>query len=223
MQKIIIRYLGYALIVMVITTALLSLAYWSPGSMRFDHYVPDLNVVTSEFSPVEVLQNILLLWSAAAFGWIALRDRLRRPLAIVFVALFATFLVRELDFFLDFYLIDNLWQVLGAIILSVALVYVGRDRERLEQAWRRSWPSAGLAMIFGGLILLIPYAQIIGHEPLWQSVMGDNFVRVVKVIVEEFVELGAYGIIAIGSAEFLYAWSRLPRTRTLHSQRRRKK
>jgi len=222
MQKIIIRYLGYALVVMAVTTALLGLAYWVPGSMQFDRLVPGIDVPTSEFSPIELLQIILLLGSAAAFGWIALRDRLRRPLSLAIAALFLTCLVRELDFFLDFYLIDNLWQVLVAVILSVTLVYIGRHRERIEQAWRRSWPSAGLAMIIGGFILLIPYAQLVGHEALWQSIMGDGYVRVVKVIVEEFVELGAYGLIAIGSAEFLYAWSRLPRTRTLHSQRRRK-
>jgi hypothetical protein len=222
MQKIIIRYLGYALLVMAVTSAMLGLAYWLPGSMQFDRLVPGINVLTSEFSPVELLQNVLLLWCLAAFGWIALRDRLRRPLTVAFAAMFGVFLVRELDFFLDFYVIDNLWQVLCAVILSVALVYMGRHRERLEQGWRRSWPSAGLALILGGVILLLPYAQLIGHGPLWQAIMGDNYVRVVKVIVEEFIELGAYGLMAIGSAEFLYAWSRLPRTRTLHSQRRRK-
>jgi hypothetical protein len=222
MQKIIIRYLGYALLVMVVTSAMLGLAYWLPGSLQFDRLVPGINVRTSEFSPVELLQNVLLLWCLAAFGWIALRDRLRRPLTVAFAAMFGVFLVRELDFFLDFYVIDNLWQVLCAVILSVALVYIGRHRERLEQGWRRSWPSAGLALILGGVILLLPYAQLIGHGALWESIMGDNYLRVVKVIVEEFIELGAYGLMAIGSAEFLYAWSRLPRTRTLHSQRRRK-
>ena len=222
MQKILIRYFAYALAVMVVTVILLGLARWVPGSLQFDRTVSGIAARTSEFSPIELLQNLLLLWCVAAFGWIALRDRLRRALAVACAALFGVCLVRELDFFLDFYLVDNLWQVLGAIILSVALVYIGRHREKLEQGWRRSWPSAGLALILGGLILLFPYAQLIGHGALWQGIMGDNYVRVVKVIVEEFIELGAYGLMAIGSAEFLYAWSRLPRTRTLHSQRRHK-
>ena len=222
MQKIIIRYLAYALAVALVTSALLGFAHWFPDSMHFARLVPGINDPTSEFSPIELLQVVLLLGSACAFGWVALRDRLRRPLALAIAALFLACLVRELDFFLDFYLIPNLWQVLAAVILSVALVYIGRHRERIEQAWRRSWPSAGLAMIIGGFILLIPYAQLIGLEPMWKSVMGDGYVPVVKVIVEEFIELGAYGLLAIGSAEFLYAWSRLPRTRTLHSQRRRK-
>jgi hypothetical protein len=222
MQKVFIRYLLYALVVMLVTSSLLALAYILPGSLQFDRMVPGINVPTSEFSPVELLQNLLLLGCSGVFCWIALRDRLRRPMAVAIAAMFGACLIRELDFFLDFYLIDNLWQVLCALILTVALVYVGRNRDRFVQGWRRSWPSAGLALIIGGLILLVPYAQLMGHGPLWQNMMGDNYVRVVKVITEELIELGAYAMMAIGSAEFLYAWSRLPRTRTLHSQRRRK-
>jgi len=222
MQKVFIRYLLYALVVMLVTSSLLALAYVLPGSLQFDRMVPGIDVPTSEFSPVELLQSLLLFGCSGVFCWIALRYRLRRPMAVAIAAMFGACLIRELDFFLDFYLIDNLWQVLCALILTVALVYVGRNRDRFVQGWRRSWPSAGLALIIGGLILLVPYAQLMGHGPLWQNMMGDNYVRVVKVITEELIELGAYAMMAIGSAEFLYAWSRLPRTRTLHSQRRRK-
>ena len=80
MQKIIIRYLGYALLVMAVTSAMLGLAYWLPGSLQFDRLVPGINVLTSEFSPVELLQNVLLLWCLAAFGWIALRQYVLRIL-----------------------------------------------------------------------------------------------------------------------------------------------
>ena len=49
MRKIIIRYLGYALLVMAVTSAMLGLAYWLPGSLQFDRLVPGINVLTSEF------------------------------------------------------------------------------------------------------------------------------------------------------------------------------
>jgi hypothetical protein len=149
------------------------------------------------------------------FGWIASRDRLRRPMAISFAALFTAFFIRELDFFLDFYVLDNLWQVLCAVVLSVAWVYCVRNKHRYVQGWRRSWPSAGLALIIGGIILLLPFAQVVGHQGMWMTILGDDYQRVVKVAVEEFVELGAYAIITIGTLEFLYTWSRLPRTRNI--------
>jgi multisubunit Na+/H+ antiporter MnhB subunit len=221
MRKILIRYFLYALAVLAGSFGLLILAYFEPEVMRFNKLGTAGARASSESSPIELLQNLLLIASAGIFGWIAYRDRLRRPMALAFVGLYCVFLIRELDYYLDFYAADNLWQVLSALILSVLVVYLGRSRERLSQGWRRSWPSAGLALIFGGLIILIPYAQLMGHEPFWQSIMGDEYVRAAKIITEELIELGGYTLITIGSGEFLYAWSRLPRTRKLHERRRK--
>jgi hypothetical protein len=204
------------------TAAILGVAVRMPGGLLFEQPVAGMGIPTSEFSPVEMLQNLMLLFCAGSFAWIAGRDRLRRPMAAGFCALFLACLIRELDFFLDYYVVDNLWQVLCAVLLSVALVYVVRNRHRFAQGWRRSWPSAGLAMIIGGFILLIPFAQLIGHQVLWQEIMGDDYVRLIKVAVEEIVELGAYVMITIGAVEFLYAWSRLPRTRNLDARPRRR-
>jgi len=221
MRKVFFRYLGYALFVMTITTGMLAIARHTQGGLRFDYLPLATGVRTSEFSAVELTQNLLLIFSGGLFVWVAVRDRLRRPMAVGFVALFGLCLIRELDYFLDFYVIDNLWQVLGGLLLSAVLVYIARNLDRFVQGWRRSWPSAGLAIIIGGFILLLPYAQLIGHGPLWHDIMGDSYDRVFKVIVEEFMELGAYMLITVGSIEFLYAWSRLPRTRNLHKRRRR--
>jgi hypothetical protein len=220
-QRNLLRFLLYALGVTGLTLALLTYAHFFPENMRFNQPVPGFRYGTSEFSPVELLQNVMLLYCALTFVFIAARDRLRRPLAVGLAALFGACLIRELDFFLDLYGVDNLWQVLTAIILSTAVVYIGRHWHRFMQGWRRTWPSAGLALIIGGFIILVPYAQLIGHEPLWQALMGDDYRHVTKVIAEEFIELGAYILITIGTLEFVYAWSRLPRTGVLHDRRRR--
>jgi hypothetical protein len=222
MKKVFLRYLAYALGVVAGTVAILLLAEYLPGGLQFERTIAGIDIPTSELSPVELLQNLLLLFCAGTFAWIALRDRLRRPMAVGFSTLFLVFLIRELDFFLDFFLLDNLWQVLCALLLSVTVVYGARNHHRYVQGWRRSWPSAGLALIIGGVILLIPFAQLIGHEELWQSILGEDYVRVVKVASEEFIELGAYAMITIGTIEFLYAWSRLPRTRNIDARPRRR-
>jgi hypothetical protein len=222
MRKVFLRYLSYALGITAGTILILLLAVRLPGGLQFERTIADIPVLTSELSPVELLQNLLLLFCAGAFGWIAVRDRLRRPMAVGFSVLWLVFLIRELDFFLDFFMLDNLWQVLSAVLLSVGGVYCARNRERYVQGWRRSWPSAGLALIIGGLILLIPFAQLIGHQVLWETILGEDYVRVVKVATEEFIELGAYAIITIGTIEFLYSWSRLPRTRSIDARAKKK-
>jgi hypothetical protein len=222
MRKVFLRYLAYAFGVFAGMVLLMLMAWRLPGGLQFERELTASGITTSELSPIELLQNLLLLFCSGVFGWIASRDRLRRPMAVSVAALFAVFLVRELDFFLDFYLLDNLWQVLCALIASVAGVFCIRNRSRYTQGWRRSWPSAGLALIMGGLILLLPFAQLIGHEEFWRLILGDNYIRVVKVATEEIVELGAYAIITIGTIEFFYSWSRLPRTRNLHARPRQR-
>ena len=207
------RFLAYALATFVIIVLMLSIADRIPDGLDFEHTVEGITAPTSEFSPVEILQNLLLLTAAGCFLWVAWIDRLRRPMAASVAALMLACLIRELDFFLDFYLVDNLWQALCVVLISATLVYGMRNRQRFVQGWKRSWPSAGLALILGGFIMLVAYAQLVGHAPLWQAVLAENYLRVVKVAAEEFVELGAYILIMIGTVEFLWAWSRLPRKR----------
>jgi len=183
-------------------------------------------VGTSEFSPLEQFQHACLLACIGVFLWIAARDRLRRPMALGWATLFGVFLIRELDYVFDQILVDNLWQVSCAVLLAFSGVYLFRHRQRFANGWRRSWPSAGLGMVLAGLLLLIPFTQIVVSSELWSAVMEDDYRQSVKVAAEELMELGAYLIILIGSVEFLYSWSRLPQTKligALPKQRPRKK
>jgi len=211
MRKTFFRFLFYAVCMAAVAYSMLYLS-------RGDALWLDVQVgskVTSEFSPVEQLQHACLLACACIFLWIASRDRLRRPMAIGWTALFSMFLIRELDFVFDLYLVDNLWQVGFAIVLAFTLAYLVIQRERFALGWRRSWPSAGLGILLAGILLLIPYTQILVSNQLWGEVMDDRYVLAAKAAAEEFMELGAYLIMLTGSVEFLYSWSRLPQTRLL--------
>ena len=172
-------------------------------------------ISTSEFSPLEQLQHACLAACIIIFLWIASRDRLRRPMAVGWATLFGLFLIRELDYVFDQILVDNLWQVSCAVLLAFSGVYLFRHRQRFAMGWRRSWPSAGLGMVLAGLLLLIPFTQIVVSSELWSVVMEGSYRQAVKVAVEELMELGAYLIILIGSVEFLYSWSRLPQTKLI--------
>ena len=224
MLKVLLRYFAYATLIAGAAAGLLWVALRWPGGLLLNFVVGEEDTLgTSEFSPVEQLQHLLLLLSAGIFAWVAIRDRLRRPMCVGFIALFLIGFIRELDFFLDRYATDNLWQVLCTIVLALATVYIYRHRKRYLIGWRRTWPSVGLAIIFGGMLLLVPYSLIVGNESLWQAIMGDAYARVAKMAAEEFIELGGYLLIFIGSIEFLYTWVRLPETRSLNTRPRRRK
>jgi len=214
MKRVSLRFFAYAVTVFLVMVLVLTVASRLPNGLGFERTLGSVLAPTSELSPIELLQNALLVLAAGCFGWVAARDRLRRPMAMSLATVMLACLIRELDYFLDFYVVDNLWQVLCVLLISFAVVYGLRNRDTFVQGWKRSWPSAGLAMVLGGFILLIPYAQLVGHEALWRGILADDYVRVVKVAAEEFVELGAYILIALGTVEFVWAWSRLPRKRT---------
>ena len=113
------------------------------------------------------------------------------------------FFVRELDFFLD-RIADNLWQVLIAIPAALGIVYIYRHRRRFRIAWGRVWPSPGLAILFSGAIVMFAFVQFVSNENLWMAILGEHYRRVVKLSVEEFMELAAYYLWLIGTIEYTY-------------------
>ena len=115
-----------------------------PGSLRLHVLVnPGDQYGTSEFSPVELIQPLIIGVCAALMAWVARYCPSQRPIAIPFGGLALVFLIRECDYFLDRHLADNLWQVLVSIICAFVIVYIYRVRKRLRIAWGRVWPSPG--------------------------------------------------------------------------------
>jgi len=208
----IFRFLAYAVLVGAVSLLTVRLAVMVPagGSVTANELVAEV-------------QLALLMICAGIFGWVALRDRLRRPLALAFVALFGFGLIRELQDLLDRMVTDNFWQASAALLLTVASVYLYRHSGRLVAGWQRSWPSAGLAILLAGLMLLILFVQVLAAPALWKTILGTGYTRSAVRLFAELASLGAYLVILVGSLEFLYAWSRLPQTREMDRPRRRRR
>ena len=62
-------------------------------------------------------------------------------MAFLFGGMALVFLIRELDYFLDRFVADNLWQVLIAIVGALIMAYTYRHIRRLRIALARIWPS----------------------------------------------------------------------------------
>ncbi len=215
------RFGVYTVLVAFVAYAVYWAAINDPDGLRLAvNPAADPSQVTSEFSLLEGLHNAALIVCAAIFGWVAARDRLRRPLGIACASVFLVGLVRECDFQLDLYAADNVWQVIAALIIAVSGVYLARHRRRLVSGWQRSWPSAGLAIVIAGCLILVPVAQALGQKELWQATLGESYSVAAVIAFEELAELGGYLLLLVGSIEFLYTWSRLPKTRELDRPRR---
>ena len=199
-----LRYPLYFFGVALVTWLLTRLEIWSPGSLRL-HILNEGDVYgTSEYSPIELIQPLILAVCTLLMVWISRIYPPQRTLARVFGGLAIIFFVRELDYFFDRFLVDNLWQVLIVITGAILIVYAARNRRRLRIALIRIWPSTGLALLFAGAVILFAFVSLVGHEPLWQSILGGDYKRVIKLAVEEFIELIGYFLFLIGSIEYAY-------------------
>jgi len=199
------RYVLYFFGIASLTALLVHLEVSNPGTLRMHEYVADGDVYgTSEFSAVEIIQLVLLLVCGMMMGWVAQHSNTQRPLAILFGGLVLIFLIRELHYFFDQYIVDNLWQVLVGISGALLIAYCYRHLKRLNIALARIWPSPGLTLIFAGAVILFAYSILVGHEPLWQAMLGDAYARIIKLAVEEFIELIGYRLWLIGTIEYVY-------------------
>jgi hypothetical protein len=222
------RYLAYFLGITIFTLLLTQLEVEFPGSLKLHVMVnPSDQFGTSEFSPIEIIQPIIVAVCGALMLWVANYCPSQRPIAIPFGGLALVFMIRELDYFLDRFLVDNLWQVLIGFPAAFVIVYVYRLRKRLKIAWVRIWPSPGMALLFAGAVVLFGFVQFVGHEPLWMSLLGEHYQRVAKLAAEEFIELIGYLLWLIGTIEYTYEARAIafkqpkPLAQRLREQRRR--
>jgi len=223
------RYLVYFVTVAFVTWALAQMEIASPGSLKL-HVVPSPTDIygTSEYSPVEIIQAIILAVCGVIMAWVARYCPSQRPIAFTFGGMALIFLIRECDYFLDRFVADNLWQVLVAVFSALLIAYVFRHVKRLQIGLARVWPSPGLTFLFAGALVLFAFIPLVGHEPLWQSILGVEYQRVIKLAIEEFIELMGYYLWMIGTIEYAFQAraiayrAPLPAAQRRRQQRRRR-
>lgn len=200
-----LRYLLYFTAIAFVTWALTQMEIASPGSLKLHIMLSETDVFgTSEYSPVEIIQAIILGVCAIIMIWVARNCPTQRPIAIPLSGLALAFLIRESDYFLDRLIGDNFWQVLIVILAALTIAYTYRSRRRLQIALARIWPSPGITLLFAGAVILFAFVRLVGHEPLWMSILGDDYKRIIKLAVEEFIELLGYFLWIIGTIEYAF-------------------
>lgn len=188
-----------------VTWALTAMEIASPGSLKLHIVLSESDRFgTSEYSPIEIIQAIILGACGVIMWWVARYCPTQRPVAILFGGMALAFLIRELDYFLDRFVADNFWQVVIAVVGSLVIAYTLRHLKRLQIALGRIWPSPGLTLLFAGAVILFAFVRLVGHEPLWMSILGDDYRRIIKLAVEEFIELIGYFLWMIGTIEYAF-------------------
>ena len=200
-----IRYLLYFVAITFITWALTQMEIASPGSLKLHVLLSGGDQFgSSEFSPVEIIQDIILGTCGAVMWWVARYCPSQRPIAVPLGGVALAYLIRELDSFLDHFIVGNLRQVIIVVIAALLIVYILRNRRRLQIALARIWPSPGLTLLFAGAVIVFAFVRLVGDEVLWMALLDDDYRKVIKLAVEEFIELLGYFLWMIGTIEYAF-------------------
>ena len=199
------RYVFYFLGIALFTWLLVMLEITSPGSLKLHVFTgPGDTLGTSEYSPIEFIQLGILVICGLLYAWVAKYCISQRPIAFLFGGTALAFIISESDYFLDRFVADNFWQLLMGSVAALVIVYTYRHRRRFRIAWLRMWPSPGLTLLFAGAVINFAFVRLVGHEPLWMAILGDDYQRIVTLAVEEFIELLGYYLWLIGTIEYTY-------------------
>ena len=160
--------------------------------------------VYGEDSVTELLHDTFAFLSAVILFIAATQTKALKPAAITLATLLSMMLVREFDEVLDTHVFDGAWQliVLGIIISST--IYIRRLAYPFKDSLLKYANTSSAGIFLSGLLVVIVFSRLIGRGVFWQSVMGENYLRVVKNIAEEGTELLGYTLLLIAAIEFLW-------------------
>lgn len=161
-------------------------------------------VVFKEGGPIEWSQFVALSLASLAFCTSALARARLQDLSILLALFTSAAAMRELDSPLAT-LIPYLGWKLPVVLLAVtAATLTWRRRPAMETQLRRFLAYRSFPLLWAGFVVAIPFAQLVGHDELLRLVMGDDYTRDYKRVIEETTELLGYTLILIGSIEFLW-------------------
>ncbi len=149
---------------------------------------------------IEWVQVLILLGAIFMFF---LTGALNKAVRIVFAVLFCFTvfaLIRELDALLDSLVPFVGWKFGYLSLAFMAFLLFRHWRDFLNQLRILLSSRAGV-ILWAGFIVAVPIGQLIGDSQFLESLMGDDYSRDYKRVIEEILELIGYLLVIISSIE----------------------
>jgi len=156
-----------------------------------------------EHGPLQWIQFVVLFIAALMMAIGARRLPSYRELLWVLACMLAFAAVREQDDLLDKTIPFLGWKVAGIFVVLAFGVMLSRKAAFMEQLATYG-PTAAFAIFWAGLIVAVPVAQLMGHGPFLEILLGYDYNRTYKAALEESGEMVGYMLLVAGSIETLY-------------------
>lgn len=196
MLSVAVRFGVYSLAVLACTASLPSL-----GSSRGIDFF-------RENGTLENAQAAILAVSAALFLWAARRVPEWKVCFWICAICAAVAFARELDSVFGAIIPHVGWAVPAAVIVAVGGRPVWKNRGKLKHELPPFLSHRVFALAWAGFIVAVPFAQLLGHGDFLEMLMGDDYHRHYKRVIEEITETMGYMLILAGSIEALFVGKR---------------
>ena len=161
-----------------------------------------------ETSLVEIAQSVTLFVITAIFVSCALRISALTRSAWLLATFVAASLIRENDIWLDM-LHEEGWQISVTPVIAAGLFYTFRHRAAFLAEQKAFTESTAFGLFVGSLLTTYVFSRLFGMGRFWQAVMQDDYLRPIKDMSEECLELFGYGLMLCAAIEFVALARRL--------------
>jgi hypothetical protein len=197
--KRLLRYTGYSA---VLAGLLGSLPFFArklgPGPQAF----------TGDGSAIEWVQFSILMAVVGLWGWGAWRHELYRASFLFLACVSSLAAIRELDYVLDHWIPVLSWKAPGLLALLAGAWVVWTERKRFFRQMLELSATPGFSVLWAGLLIVVLFAQMVGHGPFLKALFAEQFVYEYKRLIEEMGEAFGYALILIGTVEVLHCCRR---------------
>ena len=162
------------------------------GILRVDYIW--LGNSVGEKSITESVQSLLLLYTVFTFYTLVRKGVLTSAMTLV-GGFFCVVLIREFDAFFD-QIIHGFW-IYPALMVAVSSVVLALRGKNAYLQMGELLENRNMQIIVTSVVILLVFSRFYGIGWFWKDVMSDSYIRDVKNISEETMELLCYGFIAL--------------------------
>ena len=155
-----------------------------------------------EHSFVELGQSIFLFATSVIFMYLASKKKANGLWLVA--GFFVCMLIREQDAYFDD-IFHGSWAyfALASIVFFVWKAW-SQGKDNVLKTLAEYMQSPPFTTMSFGVMIILFFSRAMGMGKLWKLVMGENFIRVVKNVVEEGTELFGYSIIFLAAVEYAH-------------------
>ncbi len=147
-------------------------------------------------------QEISLMVMIAVFVLMARKYESKRSVATLFAGVGIMALIREYNNFFKDHIFVGSWSILVGIIGIITIYLTYRQRFTLVAAFLDFIQRPGYGMALAGFLTTFVFSRLFGLPPIWETIMRENYIRLVIRAAEEGTELLGYTLMMLGTIEY---------------------